>query len=642
MNHIILAGHRNRAATGRKRASVVCPLLAALLLAAKAQGQIQIVTNGTPHAAIHVESPIAREAARLLQSRIESKTGARIDIANRPAGALIHFTQPGSALLRQTGLHPPGARDLGDEGFWIGRGNADLFLVANQPRGFVYAVGKLLRTARYAPGTMTANPPEGVDRPVMPVRMLYLAIHCDNFYEMEPAEATISIVEDMALWGINGISVWLEEAKYNDPFNAKADNAEVRRKWEKEKAVLAAAQKLGLETGYVLCANEVFRGQATPDILAGAPDGPFKAAMVCPSTKGGRELVLRNKANLFRELSEAGVRLSRALIFPYDTGGCNDERCKPWISTFLKLTEDVAGVIRRYHPASQVYITDWHCKDEEAKIISDFYNQRRPAWLAGIWKDDRHPADRFNAVNTEILNFVEITEIGAWGTMGANPFAVRLPKLMAEMHRNRSQGFMAYSEGIYDDFNKALVARLGWNPDSTGESAARDYANWFFDSRMTAEFLRMIASMEGSWTNPMGAWWDLKFIQPGAAASEVDRLAAAAAGTLGPQVRNHWRWQVFERRARIGKLAAALRDETAFQSEVHQMLAAGQREPARRRVTEQRAALDAYVAAVLDLRNSIYREPAERFPPMIPDQPFMEKRTQVSVTAWRKVIEAFQ
>jgi hypothetical protein len=606
----------------------------AFLLVSAAFAELPLISSGAARAGMRAETPAAREAARLLQSRIQQKTGVRLDA--RRTGIVLAL--PDSPALAQAGLRAPAPGELGAEGFWIGRQNGRLYLVAAQPRGFLYAAGTLLRTARYGPGSMTADPPLGLDKPVMPVRMLYLAIHCDNYYEMQPAEATIAIVEDLALWGIDGVSVWLEEAKYNDPFDPRADHADVRRKWEKEKAVLAAAQRLGLETGYVLCANEVFRGQATPDILAHAPDGPFKMAMACPSTKGGRALVLRNKDHLFRELAEAGVRLSRALIFPYDTGGCNDDRCKPWISTFLKLTEDLAGVIHRHHPDTRVYITDWHCKDDEARMIADFYNQRRPAWLAGIWKDDRHPPDRFAAVDTEILNFVEITEIGAWGTMGANPFAVRLPKLIAEMRRNRSQGFMAYSEGIYDDFNKALVARLGWNPESTGEAAARAYANWFFDAGMSEEFLRMIALMEASWTNPMGPWWELKFIQPGEAAAEAERLALSAAAKLAPAARAHWRWQVFERRARIGRLAAALREPAAFASEIRQLLAAGQREAAARRIAERQALLDAYVQAVLDLRNDVYREPAERFPAMIPDQPFMQQRTNVNVGEWRKLL----
>jgi hypothetical protein len=334
-------------------------------------------------------------------------------------------------------------------------------------------------------------------------------------------------------------------------------------------------------------------------------------------------------------MAQAGIRLDHALIFPYDTGGCFCDRCRPWIQTFLNLTEDLAAVIHQYHPASRVYITDWHCKDDEAARITDFYNRQRPAWLAGIWKDDRHPANRFASVNPsyQTLCFTDITEIGAWGTAGANPFARRFQTLFEDWRKNQLGGYMAYSEGIYDDFNKTATAQLAWNPARPAGEIAREYANYFFDTSIRADFESIARSMEDSWTGWLKAWGEVKFVQSEADALRLEREVAVAGEKLTPRVRDSWRWQALARRARIGRLAAQLHAPAEFRADSHVAI---------RRIEEKQTQLDDYRAAVKALREQVYREPATRFPPMVPDGSFMTSLLQVPTKTWDATLKALR
>jgi len=585
--------------------------------------------------------PLARRAAELLASRIERRTGVKPAVGTRlpaagPAVALAAIDSPELAAWK---VRAPSAAELGEEGFALVREGERLFVLAREGRGLLYGAGKILRTARYGGGRALVDPPLGIDKPAMGNRMLYLAIHAENFYEMQPAAVIESeIVEDMALWGANGVLVWFDQSQYNDPFVAGLDNAAARERWNKEKEVLKRAQDLGLKPGYTMSDNDLYRNQVTPEVLApNTEQWAVFQALACPSVPRGREVTLANKVNLARELAEAGVKLELACHFAYDTGGCRCERCRPWVLTFLNLARDVHEVFRKYHPGVRSYMSDWHFTDEEAGRAIDFLNAKKPEWFAGIYKDDRHPADRFKTVDARypVMTFLEITEIGAWGTVGANPFAKRLSRIFQDLRSTGQVGYVSYSEGIYDDFNKAAAIRLAWNPDTRPAELAANYANYFLSEAGADEFARMIDGMEDSWTNPMGSWGQQRFVQTAEQAAAVEKLALGIAARLPAGVRNHWRWQVLEQRAKIGAAIAEIGQPEAFRARMEEMVRARAPRVESRRVLEaRRERLEEYARLVVALRNQVYKEPFTRYPPMIPGDWFMRDRTRLDYGAW--------
>ena len=602
---------------------------ALLLLPLAAAAPVELVSEGRARGTIAATVPAARRAADLLAARIERRTGVRVPVrAEAPAGApAVRFV-------------PSDDPALGPEGFRLEIQAGQLLITARPGRGWIYGAGKVLRTARYGAGRMAADPPPGLDRPAMPRRMLYLAIHADNFYEMQEA-ATIhrEVVEDMALWGVNGVWVWFDQSQY-----PALETPTARTRWDKEKEVLRRAQELGLDPGYVTSDNDLYRNQVVPGVKVPNPNewATFQA-LACPSLPRGRETILANKETLAREMAAAGIRLRGLCHFAYDTGGCLCDRCRPWVLTYLKLTRDVHETFRRYHPEVRSYMSDWHFKDEEAQQAIAFFARENPAWIAGIFKDDRHPPDRFTAAPARypVHTFLEITEIGGWGTVGANPFPARLGAVFDGVRRSGQQGYVAYSEGIYDDFNKAAAARIAWNPAVTPAELAAEYANYFFDGAPAADFARLVAGMEASWTNPLGSYGQQQFAQGAEEAAVVEKTAAAIAERLPEAVRRGWRWQVFDERARIGAAIAALGSREEFRARVAGMVREGKPRVETRRVLEDRRTLleEAYGRRVRELRESVYREPFTRYPPMNAGDWFMRGRTQVDYAAWEQLFQ---
>jgi hypothetical protein len=436
--------------------------------------------------------------------------------------------------------------------------------------------------------------------------------------------------------------VWLDETMYNDPFNDQVENAHVRANWAKEKALLRAAQDLGLRPGYVLCANDLFANQVTPQIVAKGADSWNKAPLACPSTKEGRAIILRNKESLFRDMAQAGISLDNALIFPYDTGGCACDRCRPWVVTFIKLSEEIAGVLHRYHPSAHCYLSDWHCTDNEAEVIIDYLAARRPSWLAGIWKDDRHPMNRFHEVDRgyPIAAFLDVTMIGAWGTMGANPFPARLQSVFRDMAQNGISGYMAYSEGIFDDFNKALAARLAWDPRQSIASFEEEYSNYYFGHVSAGDYARMVSLMEDAWSNHMGHEAEQRYIEGETGAARLEEITRLVGAQLSASARDSWRWQVLARRARLGLLAAQLRipGKPSAEEVERQIRSAASPSALAQAAAEKRSALEQFIKQTAALRTEIYQEPPNRYPPLDPTQPFMLMITQVPALAWQAAL----
>jgi len=374
-----------------------------LLLSSSALGEVTgrtlpLVENGKARAVIVLGSdagPLARKAAELLESRIEQRTGARLPTvidavaANRLSDGTLRIViaTPDGSLLSALALRQyatPSASELGEEGFFIETIGNNIVLLAREGRGMIYAAGKLLHTAHYFAGSIFADPPQGIDKPAMPERVLYITPHAHNFYEVKDAETIRPIVEESALWGINGLSVWMDESEFNDPYDNSVDSADTRRLLAKIKSLLKIGKDLGLKLGIVSCANDVYKNQLRPEIIAKGDVSWNHAKLINPTIPAGRALLLRNKENFYRDLANSGIKLDNVLYFAYDTGGCFDDACKPWMVTFLKLTEDYAGVLQQYHPGARAYVTDWVASDEEGEMITDYLNQHPQTRIAGV------------------------------------------------------------------------------------------------------------------------------------------------------------------------------------------------------------------------------------------------------------------
>jgi hypothetical protein len=614
---------------------------------------VELVRCGTPKAAIALDvsaGVFARRAGQIFQSRVEQRTKARLPITSGSGSSAncgeyrVVIAAPESGILKLLGIPRraiPNPEQLDREGFLIKLFGQNILVLALDGPGMIFAVGKLLHAAEYTDGSMFVNPPEGIERPVMAQRYLYMPPHLNNFYQVEEAGDIEPIIEEAALWGVNGISFWLDQGSFtNDPFSATTDDGKALKQWKKIKTLLQFAQHLGLKAGMVVCANDAYKNQLTPDVVTKAGVSWNSEKLINPTVPAGRKLLLRNRENLIRDLASSGIRLSSLLVFPYDSGGCFDQACWPWILTYLRLSEEYAGLLTRYHPGAETFVTDWFCNEDEAQMMVEYFNSHHGTALCGIWKQDRTRLERFVDLDPSypIYAFVDISNMGGWGVIGAQPLPTMVHYYVSRGSSEGITGLMIYSEGIYDDFNKALAAQLAWDPAIPPEEVAREYATYFFQAPVGKQFWEIVERCEQGWVDTRIAWPKHQFIDVPVRAEELKEITLSLRARLAPDVRSSWRWKVFEYRAQIGLLAAGLRTAPEFRADILRAFDAGvAKELLWRRVVEKQKSLELYQQLVTELRVKVYHEPVSRFPSMMIDGSWMTQVIQVPAAQWKKI-----
>ena len=90
-----------------------------------------------------------------------------------------------------------------------------------------------------------------------------------------------------------------------------------------------------------------------------------------------REALLKKCEEQFRDSAPVDyVRFAGG-----DGGGCECDRCKPYGGVFIRLCEDEARIIHRYHPQAQIFITNQKFDNEDDKAIFAYLQEQPRPWL---------------------------------------------------------------------------------------------------------------------------------------------------------------------------------------------------------------------------------------------------------------------
>ena len=151
-----------------------------------------------------------------------------------------------------------------------------------------------------------------------------------------------------------------------------------------------------------------------------------------------------------------------------------------------------------------------------------------------------------------LLNFPEISMWGQapWGGYGANPLPGRLQSLWNQTEKKLSGGF-PYSEGIYEDLNKAIFGQLYWNNRPTMETV-KEYASFEFGPDAAAAVVGVVETLEHNhyvrhWPTASPSWGHFTTTAPttrDAGAEEAYETLKALDAKLTPQARKSWRWRI--------------------------------------------------------------------------------------------------
>jgi len=508
--------------------------LNALSLALLVNGPALPALGGETVTAIRLRTiapgPVARAIGDLFRRQVEARCPARL------------VRDAGDGLTIEIRLD----RRLKPEGYRIADGrNGAIRIIGADDRGLLYGVGRFLRGSRYLASGFQPSAWRGASAPEKPFRAIYFATHFHNYYHDAPVAEIERYVEELGLWGYNAVIVWYDMHHFRG-----FDDPDAVRMRERLRAILRAARRIGLRTGLTLLANEGYAD--SPQELRLTPPTQIEVrgmygTELCPSKPGAMDVVLRSMGESFGAYRDIG--LDYLSIWPYDQGGCGCAQCRPWgCNGFLKAAKPIAELARRMYPRVKIVLSTWlfDAREDEgewaglAKALAD-----DPGWVDYVLADShttfpRYPIERGVPGGLPLVNFPEISMWGMspWGGYGSNPLPVRFQGLWDSAKAKLSGGF-PYSEGIYEDLNKAVYAGFYWQADRRAEETIREYAAYEFGPDTVEDVPAAVRILEANHTRPAAD----------AGSLEALRHLNRAARTMTPQALASWRWRILYLRA---------------------------------------------------------------------------------------------
>lgn len=404
--------------------------------------------------------------------------------------------------LRDRGLNAAGECPCGSFIFEINREwKNDRFYVIKNGRETVFTAASEIACFAAAGAYMNASEFNGKGGVVLssetidftprnPIRGMYYATHFHNFYQNAPIEELYEVTVDLALRGCNTILQWFDMHHYSSMMDPEAVVMV-----ERIKKLYAFAEKIGMSTALLMLANEAFNSSPIKLRAENKKQNAYKrqpedhfGVEICPSKEGGMKEILKER----REMLEAfrGTRVTYLVYWPYDQGGCTCKACEPWgANGFLKILPEFRRVTGELMPNSKLIVSTWYFDrfiDGEWEKFAGCLRKKEAGEIDYIMSFFRHgniPACLTPDLLAQyrFISFPEISMEGCmpWGGFGATTILESLQKTN-ESCKGLYAGGYPYSEGVYEDINKAVM--LGWYSGTymTAEKALKAYLSFEF------------------------------------------------------------------------------------------------------------------------------------------------------------------
>jgi len=161
----------------------------------------------------------------------------------------------------------------------------------------------------------------------------------------------------------------------------------------------------------------------------------------------------------------------------------------------------------------------------------------------------RYPLDVGVPGNRPLINFPEISMWGnwPWGGFGANPLPRRFQRLWDQV-KHKVEGGFPYSEGIYEDMNKAIVSQFYWSRDRSARETLEEYIAYEYGIPDTADVLAIVDILETASSR--------LYTQQTVDAEQAQRaheLAESIHKRLPLWARQSWRWEILRLRALLDR-----------------------------------------------------------------------------------------
>jgi hypothetical protein len=187
----------------------------------------------------------------------------------------------------------------------------------------------------------------------------------------------------------------------------------------------------------------------------------------------------------------------------------------------MALLEKETAVLHQLHPRAQMWVSP---QSFDQAWLDEFYGilDKEPAWLTGVvfGPQVRGSIEQLRARVPKrylVRFYPDITHsrqsefpVEDWDPAlstteareGINPRPVAEAAIF-HRYADSSSGFVTYSEGCNDDFNKFLWSGLGWNPDAKIEDIVHDYSQYFISAELADDFSQGLMDLERNWKGPL-------------------------------------------------------------------------------------------------------------------------------------------
>ena len=448
------------------------------------------------NASIYASKDTKKELGKVVQvfqEEIQKRSGilfkpSRTISNNHSPQIILGFKNEIEDLKETLGIQSTQINKFGPEGYqlMVLSEIEKIVILADEKRGALYAVGKLLRKMEIRNNEVLV--PSNLDitsTPKYEIRGHQLGYRPKtNSYDAWPVAQFDQYIRELAIFGANSIEIM--PPRTDDDFASRHMQLP---------AIDMIREQSRICDEYDL---DVWMWYPNMGIYYTHPDSIKK------------ELDERHK--VFSTVQ----RLDHLFVPGGDPGDLEPDILFSWL-------EKVSGVLRQYHPNAKIWVSPQVFRPTAA-WLGTFYSHinKKPDWLGGVvfgpWI--KTPLDEMRKIlddDIPIRRYPDITHslssqyaIPKWDLA----YAITLgrecinPRPMDEkmIHNALDQyanGSLSYSEGTNDDVNKFVWSDQDWNPETPAIETLRDYARFFINPDFTEDIAQGLLGEEKNIIGPL-------------------------------------------------------------------------------------------------------------------------------------------
>ena len=475
------------------------------------------------------DKKIMANAGDMLGDEIDKRTRIGLDVVSKLPGPTQAAIVIGTHIdLVRKGYEPPAGFEVPAKAdaysVWIDtttRPVATICAAGYDDRGTLFAVGRILRVLEMSRDTVSID----VDYKIATSPRLGLRGHQlgyrpkTNSYDAWTLAMWEQYYRDMVVFGMNAVEL-IPPKSDDEPDSPHFPKPQLE--------MMIAMSQLAADYGL--------------DVWAWWPaiDGDYRNEETVRDS-------IAQWGDIFRKLPKLDV----VFVPGGDPGGTHPAVWFPFLEKQKKN-------LNKYHPKAQMWVSPqmFNYKSDGTGWLRDFLDilqKDGPAWLDGVVFG---PQVRMTLPELRkevpakypIRRYPDITHcrrcqypVADWDlvcrlTVGREPVNPR-PLAYVKIFRDLQQysfGFITYSEGCNDDFNKVLWSCLGWDPDMDVKDIANQYSRFFISSRYEQKFSEGLFALERNWDGP---------VKDNAGIYETLRLFQEMEKNATPQEKLNWRFQ---------------------------------------------------------------------------------------------------